>query len=171
MEVKVYIQSQLEGLKRGSGRALKDLTQAEYMWRPSCGCNSIGLILFHVARSEDMFVQQRLRQKPQVWESGKWFLKLNMAENEAGSHYTIDQVNAFPVPDAKDLLAYYDEVRANTVEYLASLKQDDFDRKLTILPFPGETTVAAIFSLVVMHSAGHFGEISYLRGLQRGMDK
>ena len=171
MEVKAYIQSQMEGTKRNSARALKDLTQAEYMWRPSCGCNSIGLILFHIARSEDMFVQQRLLQKPQVWESEKWFLKLNVAENEAGAHYTVEQVNAFPVPDHKDLAAYYDAVRARTAEYVAGLKAEDFDRKLTILPFPGETTVAAILSLVVTHAAGHLGEISYLRGLQRGMDK
>jgi uncharacterized damage-inducible protein DinB len=171
MEIKAFIQSQLDGTKRTSGRVLKDLTQAEFMWRPSCGCNSIGLILFHVARSEDMFVQQRLLQKPQLWEAEKWFLKLSMAENEAGSHYTIDQVNAFPVPDHKDLLAYHDAVRARTMEYVASLSPADFDKKLTILPFPGETTVAAILSLVAMHTAQHLGEVSYLRGLQRGMDK
>jgi hypothetical protein len=34
-----------------------------------------------------------------------------MTETEAGAHYTMDQVNAFPVPEMKDLLAYYEAVR------------------------------------------------------------
>lgn len=170
MEVKDYIQGQLEGLKRSSGRILKDLTQQEYAWRPASGCNSIGLILFHVARSEDMFIQERLQQKPTIWESEKWYLRLKMPQTEAGSHYTVDQVNAFPVPDAKELVAYHDAVRARTVEYLASLKPADLDRKFAMPPF-GEMSVGGMFSLVTSHASQHMGEISYLRGIQRGMDK
>ncbi len=169
MEIKNYVQMELDGLKRGMGRALKSLNQDEFMWRPACGCNSIGLILFHTARSEDMFVQTRLQGKPQVWEQEKWFTKLNVAEAETGGHYTIDQVNAFPVPQAADLMAYYDAVRARTNEYVQTLTADAFDRKIT-MPW-GEMTVAMVFSLVVTHTSQHVGEISYLRGLQRGMDK
>ena len=170
MELKNYIQMELDGLKRGMTRALNGLHQHELMWRPACGCNSIGLILFHTARSEDLFVQARLQGKPQIWESEKWYTKLNMAESEAGGHYTADQVNAFPVPEAKDLLAYYDSVRGHTSEYVKGLAPDMFDRKIAMPPF-GEVTVAAIFSIVVSHTSQHIGEISYLRGLQRGMDK
>ncbi len=170
MELKEYIQNELNSLKRGSTRVLKELNQHEFMWRPSCGCNSIGLILFHVSRSEDLFVQARLQGKSQIWESEKWYQKLNMAENEAGSHYTAEQVNAFPVPEAKDLVAYFETVRAKTGEYLASLNPADLDRKFSMPPF-GEMTVAAMFSLIVNHAAGHFGEMGYIRGLQRGLDK
>jgi hypothetical protein len=28
-----------------------------------------------------------------------------------------------------------------------------------------------MFSLIVSHATGHFAEISYLRGIQRGLDK
>lgn len=170
MEIKEYVQMELDGLKRGMSRVLKDLNQGEMMWRPACGCNSIGLILFHTARSEDSFVQTRLRAKPQIWESQKWFAKLNMAESETGGHYTVDQVNAFPVPEARDLLAYYDAVRAGTLEYLQTLGPEDFSKKITMPRF-GELSVAMIFNIVVTHTAQHIGEMSYLRGLQRGMDK
>ena len=170
MELKEYIQNEINGLKRNSGRVLKDLKQNEFGWQPSCGCNSIGLILFHVARSEDSFLA-RMQNKPQLWETGKWYQKLNLAENEAGSHYSIDQVNAFPCPDGKDLVGYFEGVRAKTVDYLASLSSDDLGKKITITPFPGETTIASMFSLIVSHATGHFGEISYLRGIQRGLDK
>ena len=117
MELKDYIKIELDGLKRTSTKTLNTLTQQELMWRPACGCNSMGLILFHVARSEDSFVQTRLQGKPQIWESGKWYNKLNMAESAMGSHYTIDQVNAFPVPNMKDLLDYYEAVCAKTLDY------------------------------------------------------
>ena len=96
----------------------------------------MGLILFHIARSEDSFVQAALQGKPQIWEAEKWYNKLNMAENETGSHYTIDQVNEFPVPDMNDLLAYYDDIRTKTLDYLDSLTPDAFDKKVKLPTLP-----------------------------------
>lgn len=170
MELKDYILMQVEGLKRGATRTLDTLTPAEISWRPAFGCNSIGLILFHIAKSEDSFIQARLREKPEIYETGNWGKKLNLAKDEAGAHYTVDQVNCFAVPPLKDMLAYYDAVRENTLEYVKSLKAADFDRKIT-MPHFGEMSVAAILSIIVSHTSQHMGEISYLRGLQRGMDK
>ena len=169
MELKEHIKSDLDGLKRGTTRVLNTLTQQELMWRPACGCNSMGLILFHVAKHEDWFMQANLHRKPQVWESGKWYNKLNMVLSETGSHYTIDQVNAFPVPDMNNLLAYYEDVRTKTLDYLNGLTPDSFDKKVK-LPF-GEFTLAGVFSDLVSHTAQHTGEMSYLRGMLRGMDK
>lgn len=170
MELKDYIKSELDGLKRMSTRVLNTLTQQELIWRPACGCNSMGLILFHVARSEDSFIQDRLQGKSQIWESGKWYNKLNMEESATGSHFsTVDEINAFPIPNMKDLLDYYDTVRAGTLSYLNTLASDAFERTVK-LPF-GEFTVAGIFALIVSHASGHMGEISYLRGMLRGMDK
>ena len=169
MELKEYIKNELDGLKRVSTRILNTLTQQELMWRPACGCNSMGLILFHVARSEDSFIQATLQNKPQIWESGKWYHKMSLAEGEIGAHFTIDQVNAFPVPEMKNILDYYEAVRAETLNYLSSLDIREFD-KVVKLRF-GDFTVAGIFSLIVSHTAEHLGEISYLRGMLRGMDK
>jgi hypothetical protein len=169
MDLKEYIGMELAGAERGINRVLDTVTQEEIIWRPACGCNSIGLILYHLARSEDMFTYGALQNKPQLWETGKWYNKLNVAENEAGSHYTAEQVNAFPVPKLADIMEYFQAVRAGTLAYLNSLKTEDFERKVT-LPF-GEFNVAGIFSIIVGHAAQHTGEISYLRGLQRGLDK
>jgi uncharacterized damage-inducible protein DinB len=170
LEVKEFVKLELDNLKRGLGRATKDLNQAELAWRPACGCNSIGLLLFHVAKSEDSFIQGRLQSKPEIWDSEKWYQKLNMPKAEAGAHYTADQVNAFPVPQLKDVMAYADAVREKTVSYLDTLKAADFDKKFSMPPF-GDITTAGIFALIITHTANHIGEISYLRGLQRGMDK
>ncbi len=170
MELRDYVNIEFDGLERNLKRVVNGLTQAELVWRPACGCNSIGLILFHILRSEDSFVQARLQNKPEVWTTGKWYKKLNVAENESGAHYTVDQVNAFPVPTLEDMMAYYEAVRAEIKEYIKKLTPANFDKKIT-MPHFGEMPVAAMISLVISHSSGHIGEISYLRGLQRGMDK
>jgi uncharacterized damage-inducible protein DinB len=170
VELREYIAMQLDGLKRGIDRVTKELNLEELKWRPTCGCNSIGLLLFHLAKSEDSFIQARLQGKPDLWDSEKWYEKLGMPQAEAGAHYTVDQVNAFPVRELKDIMAYYDAVREKTQAYLKKLTPQDLDKKYTMKPF-GEMTVASIFSIIVTHTAQHLGEISYLRGLQRGMDK
>jgi hypothetical protein len=170
MELKEYIKMQLDGLKRGVDRVTQDLTFEEIKWRPSCGCNSIGLLLFHIAKSEDSFVQARLQNKPEIWDSEKWYEKLDLPQTEAGAHYTVDQVNAFPVRELKDIQAYYDAVREKTFSYLNGLSAKDLDKKHDLKYF-GEVNTASIFSILVTHTAQHIGEISYLRGMQKGMDK
>jgi uncharacterized damage-inducible protein DinB len=169
MELKAYIKMELDGLKHGLDRVLKDLPQAELSWRPACGCNSIGLILFHCARAEDSFIHGMLQNTKQIWETGGWCKKMNKPVEDGGAHYTVDQVNAFEVPQLKDILAYWDVVRADTLKYLDSLTMEQMDRKIK-LPW-AEMTVAGIFSLIVGHTSQHIGEMSYLRGLLRGMDK
>lgn len=169
MELKDYIRMELDGLKRGLDRVINGLTQSELSWRPACGCNSIGLILYHCARSEDSFIQGTLAGQKQIWETGNWYQKMNKPLEDGGAHYTIEQVNSFQVPDLKDILEYYDAVRAATLKYLDSLNPADFEKKVQ-LPF-GEFNVAGIFSLTASHTSQHIGEMSYLRGLQRGMDK
>ncbi len=169
MELKEYIRMQLDGLDRQLKRVVDGLKQDEICWRPASGCNSIGLILFHVARSEDGFIQSRLKDKKDLWETEKWHKKLELDVKEAGAHYTVEQVNAFCVPRLEAIMQYTAAVRAQTLAYLDTLKPADFEKKIK-MPW-GEMPMAMIFSVIVSHASGHFGEISYLRGLQRGMDK
>ena len=168
MEAKDYILMELAGLERNVSRVTNGLTDAELAWRPASGCNSIGLILFHVARSEDMFVQKMLKGTTEVWEAGKWWEKLKMPKDEAGAHYTPQQVNAFPVPRLAALLRYYKAVAAQTTRYIKSIKKAALDDKIVMGGPFGEVPRAAVISLIVSHNGGHIGEMSYLRGLQRG---
>jgi uncharacterized damage-inducible protein DinB len=167
MDTKSYIKMEFNGLTHSVERTLKDLTAEDLSWRPASGCNSIGLILYHCARSEDHFVQDTLRQKQQVFT--KWYQKMHKALEDGGAHYTVEQVNAFTVPALKDILDYWAEVRQNTLAYIDALPEADFAKKIQ-LPF-GEFNIAGILALTVSHTANHIGEMSYLRGMRRGMDK
>ena len=169
MDAKGLLKLSLEGLDRNLQRTTDGLTQEEIAWRPGYGANSIGLILFHVARSEDSFIQERLQEKASVWESEKWYEKLAMLKDESGAHYTADQVNAFPVPKLDGLLAYQAAVRKETLAYVETLSADDFDAIISMQPF-GDMPKAFLLSLTASHAAQHLGEMSYIRGLQRGLD-
>ena len=57
-------------------------------------------------------------------------------DDDGGAHYTAEQVAAFVVPDLKDLFAYAEAVRKDTLEYLKGLKPKDFDKKVNLPPPP-----------------------------------
>jgi uncharacterized damage-inducible protein DinB len=169
MDVKKYIGLELEGIERQVKRVTDSLTQEEIAWRPASGCNSIGLLLFHIFKTEDSFIQVNLKEKKELWVTGKWYQKLNIPVKEQGAHYTVEQVNAFPVPKLAGVLEYGAAVRAQTLAYLGTLKAADLDKqiKMRFGPLP----LAMVFSIITSHASQHIGEMSYLRGLQRGMDK
>jgi uncharacterized damage-inducible protein DinB len=170
MEFQRYIGIELSSSKMALQRVLEGLTPQEVAWRPASGCNPIGLILFHMVRTEDSLMQGLLQKKPLIWETEKWYEKLGLAKEEEGSHYTVEQVNAFQVPELAKILAYADAVRARTKDKLRSMAVEAFDEKIAFPNF-GEMTVGALFAFMIAHAAEHIGQISYLRGLQRGMDK
>ncbi len=186
MEVKEFVQNGLENIKRVIDRTLDTLTPEELKWQPRPDANSIGLILFHMIRSEDSSIHM-LQGKTQLWETEKWYQKFNKAVNDGGAHYTAEQVAAFVVPDFKELLSYAEAVRKITIEYLKGLKPEDLDRKIELPPPPAPAAgtegrpvpprppfnpiVGSILLMLITHLAEHAGEISYIRGLKRGMDK
>ncbi len=168
MDVKAYIRMEIEGLDRNFKRVTDGLTQKEIEWQPACGCNSIGLILFHVYKAEDSFMH--MDKTPTLWETGKWYARMGLDVKEAGAHYTAEQVNAFCVPKLAKILAYGAAVRKQTLAKVRKLKAADLDVMLK-MPWGGEIPAAGIYSMIVGHASQHLGEMSYLRGLQRGMDK
>ena len=88
MDAKEYVVIELMGIERNVLRVMDTLTQQEIAWRPSCGCNSIGLILYHVARSDDSFTLPTLTGQKAVWETEKWCDRLGMPVTESGGQYT-----------------------------------------------------------------------------------
>jgi hypothetical protein len=169
MELKGFIQLGLDRARQVTMKAIDGMTYDEMKWRPGPGANSIGIIFFHQARFEDICVQSRIQGKPQVWEMERWYKRLNMSADNEGAHYTVEQVNAFRVPEPKELSAYSSAVRDRTVEYLHTMTADQFDRLIKLQR--GEVSISSAFAFIVVHTSEHAGDISYLRGLQRGLGK
>lgn len=180
MDVKQIIQSGLDTIQRTMNRTLDGLSPTEFKWQPRPDANSIGLILFHMLRIEDSSTYSLLQGKPQLWESQKWHLKMSKAVDDGGAHYTAEQVATFVVPPIPVLMSYAESVHKATFTYLKSLSSEEFNKKVIIPPRPGpprpspfgeNPTAGFMWQMLVTHLAQHAGEISYLRGLQRGMDK
>ena len=170
MEVNDFILATLERMQQAVTTAVDGLTHEELAWRPGAEANPIGFILWHLLRVEDALVQATIQKKPQVWVSEKWYQKLNLPEADSGGRYTAEQVAAFPVPELKDLLGYAEAVRARTVEYLKAMTPDKFD-EIIQTPFLGEVAIGKTFAFLLCEINQHIGQIAYLRGLQRGLNK
>ena len=170
MEIQRYIGIELSSSKMAMEHAIEGLAQEEVAWRPASGCNSIGLILFHMVRTEDSLVQGMLQKTTSLWESDKWYETLGLSREEEGSHYTVDQVNAFKTPELAKILEYFAAVRAKTKETLRGMAVETFDKMIKFPNF-GDMPIGALFSFLNAHASQHIGEISYLRGMQRGIDK
>ena len=171
METGDFIMNALQRLQGAVKTAVKGLSHEELTWRPTAEANSIGFILWHQIRCEDSFIQGMIQQKPQVWIKDKWCQKLGMPENPAdvGYGYTVEQVAAFPVPELKDLLEYAEATRAQTVEYLKTMTPEKLDQT-SQTPF-GELAIGQCLIMMLSDIYQHTGQIAYLRGLQRGLNK
>jgi hypothetical protein len=171
METSDFILHTLEQLQSTVKAAVNGLTHEELTWRPAVEANPIGFILWHQTRAEDVLFHEWIQQKPQVWVTEKWYQRLKLPENpqDDGWGYTAEQVAAFPVPEVKDLLEYAAATRTQTIEYLKATTPDKLDQ---VLQTPmGESTIGQTFALLLGEIAQHTGQIAYLRGLQRGLDK
>lgn len=170
MDVRAFVETGLERTRSALMKTLDGLTADELKWRPGPEANSIGLILFHQIRSEDAFVQSRILGKKEIWETGNWYQRCRLEATDRGAGYTAEQVAAFCVPPLQDLMDYFNAVRTGTLEYLKTLTPEKLDTVIN-LPRFGDMTIGAIFVLILVHQAQHAGELAYIRGLQRGMNK
>jgi uncharacterized damage-inducible protein DinB len=171
METNDFVLDTLERVQGAVTAAVDGLSHEELAWRPGDEANSIGFILWHQIRCEDSIMQGMIQQKPQVWASENWHQRLKVTENpqDDGWGYTAEQVAAFPVPDLKDLLGYAEATRAQTIKYLKSTTTDKLDQ--TIKTPMGELTIGQTLAMLLCEITQHTGQIAYLRGLQRGLDK
>ena len=179
MEATQLIRDGFANAKRVTDKTIDGLTSAELSWQPKPGANSIGLILFHMFRSEDSFVQYLIQKKSPIWVSDEWCEKLSKPPTDSGSHYTAEQIDTFQLPSLEDLIAYGKAVREKTLEFVDSLTDAQLDAAVELPPIPhasGQGTpprrpfepfVGSLLIMTVTHQAQHAGEISYLRGLDK----
>jgi hypothetical protein len=173
MEPIEFVIQTLTVAQDGLIRTVQDLTPYDLAWLPGLESNPIGFMLWHMTRSEDSLINSLARGgKPQVWETGKWGEKLELPPDpkDTGGRYTMEQVRSFKVPQLSALLDYHKAVRSNTIEYMKTVKPADLEAKI---PFFGgrEMPRSFIFSILLSEIFQHSGQIAYLRGMLKGLNK
>ena len=143
--------------------ALDGLTSDEIIWKPGPEANSIGWILWHMIRVEDMWFQFFIQHQPEIWEKDNWNEKFGLPTRDNGFGHTPEQVNNFPIYDLTEMLAYGSAVRTATLSYLKSMTAEQLD----VVPREArpEMSVGRIFRQVIGEIYQHQGHIAYLKGL------
>ncbi len=170
MDSRKIVRMALEEYYEDLTRALDGLTTEERRFQPGPESHHIDFTVWHMARVEDSWIQGFARDVEPVWTRDGWSDKLGMLPNEGGYGYSADQVRELPRFDLADVIDYYECVRKETFAYLDTLDADDFDH----VPGRGyqpEMTIGKMFSHLIVEQAQHTGQVAYLRGLQRGLDK
>lgn len=169
MEAKEVILRSLEQSQEYLTKALDGLTQEEATWSPGPECNNIAFILWHVTRWEDFPVNRIIQGQPQLYETEGWREKLGTPPKETGYQYTVEQLQAWPVPDLNVLRGYANSVREKTLAFLRSMPAEKISEAAR--PDRSPDTIGAILIGVATEIAMHVGQIAYLRGIQRGLDR
>ncbi len=169
MDAKELLLSSMNDSQEHLGKALDGLTQEEIAWRPGEECNCIAFILWHIIRVEDFVVSRVIQRKEELYEAEGWREKLGTPAKVSGWNYNVEQLKDWPVPKLEIMRGYADSVRKATLAFLEPLPLE----RLAEVPRPDRspdmigTTLCHIFTEIALH----VGQICYLRGMQRGLDK
>src|SRR5215210_724228 len=109
--------------------AVEGLTPDELARPPVPGANTVGWLVWHLARVQDDHVAE-VAGHPQVWAEGDWARRFGLGSGamDTGYGWSAEQVAALRPESADVLVAYYDAVAERTTAFLATLTDADLDR-------------------------------------------
>ncbi|MFF2246615.1 DinB family protein [Arthrobacter sp. NPDC058130] len=154
-------------IHESAAAALAGVDDATLLRRPAGNGNSMAWLLWHLGRVEDAQVASAAGLD-QVWTSQGFFSRfdLPLPRHDTGYGHTSRQVDAVQAPPEL-LLEYYDAVHRQTVEYLKTLGDDDFDRVVDTRWDPPVTLGVRLVSIVA-DCLQHVGQAAYAKGLDPG---
>lgn len=132
--------------------------------RPGGNGNSMAWLIWHLSRVEDAQLAS-VAGLEQIWTSqdfaGRFGLPL--PKRDTGYGHSSSQVDAVQAPPEL-LLDYCDAVHRQTVEFLKSLGDDDFDRVVDTRWDPPVTLGVRLVSTIA-DCLQHVGQAAYAKGL------
>jgi hypothetical protein len=137
--------------------------------RPAGTANSIAWLIWHLSRVEDAQVAAA-GGLDQVWTSQGFTGRFNLplSERDTGYGHSASQVNAVQATPEL-LLDYYDAVHRQTVRFLHTLGDQDFDRVVDTRWDPPVTLGVRLVSTIA-DCLQHVGQAAYAKGLNAGQD-
>lgn len=162
-------------------RLFDQMSETQIRSRPHPAVNSVAWIIWHMARAEDTGVNRYVVDRPQVFDEGAWGERMKITIRHHGGGMTDAEVTALSQQiDLPALRAYYQAVRARTVEVVKTLTPDQLDeipdsteRRRIIdaegifpptlspnrLPYQEWSRGALLIHLGMTHNYGHFYEV------------
>lgn len=146
-----------------AGLGAEQLTQ-----RPAPDANSIGWLVWHLARVQDHHIAEIL-DRPQVWSTGSWAERVGLDPDPSNTGYghSSADVAAVRPENAAALTDYLAAVDVRTRSFLERLVPDELDRVVDRRWDPPVTLGVRLVS-VADDSLQHAGQAAYVRGLLDG---
>ena len=140
------------------------LTDQESIYRPSPNANSIAWLLWHSARVQDVQVAD-VAGVEQVWLRDGWVDRfgLDLPRDDTGYGHSPEDVGKVQAP-AELLAGYYHAVHKLTLEYIASVTDDELARVVDTHWDPPVTASARLVS-IIDDCAQHLGQAAYVLGI------
>ncbi|WP_345217453.1 mycothiol transferase [Georgenia halophila] len=147
-----------------AARVLDGLDESALTYRPDAEANSIAWLIWHLARGQDAQVAD-VAGTEQAWTADGWAARMGLPfdASETGFGQTSAQVAQIRV-GAEDLLGYLDDVHHRSIEFLATLAEEDLDRVVDDAWDPPVTLGVRLVS-IVGDDLQHLGQAAYVRGL------
>jgi len=143
---------------------VEDLDSKGLAFRPSDDANSIGWLVWHLARVQDDHISE-LANVEQVWVKGGWAetFALPYDKSATGYGHTSEEVAQLEVIP-EQLLGYYDTVHTHTLDFIQKLRDDDYERPVDDSYDPPVTLATRLVS-VLSDDLQHIGQAAFVRGL------
>lgn len=146
-------------------RTVDGLTPDQLAARLDPDANSIGWLVWHLARVQDDHIADAA-QIDQVWTSQGWVDRFGLPFDPSaiGYGHSSDEVGAVRVEPGELLTDYQDAVHEQTVRYVERLTDDDLPRVVDTRWNPPVTLAVRLVS-VVSDGLQHAGQAAYVRGV------
>ena len=152
-------------------RTLDGLSEDEFHWRPALESNTIDWMVWHMARVEDNWINTRLRETVSIWDRDGWGERIDVGESGNGYGQTAEEIRATPAFDVPLVMEYYRAVRKGTTDYFENEMQvEDLKKEVTHSRYD-PISYAWVLGHLLCEEAEHLGQIEYLRGMMRGLNK
>tara|TARA_Y100001970_G_scaffold28717_2_gene35296 strand:+ start:72682 stop:73194 length:513 start_codon:yes stop_codon:yes gene_type:complete len=150
-------------------KSLDTLSQEELIFRPQIHSNSIVFLVWHMAMVEDWLTNEILLNNEKIWIIDKYYEKFPDLKEKRGYGFSQEELDKFPNMDIEWLINYYDVVRNNTNKLLGNMTEKDLYLKYEFKS--EEVTGYFILGRLITELSQHLGQVSYIRGMLRGLNK
>ncbi len=152
-------------------RALDGLSEDELHWRPALESNTIDWMVWHMARVEDNWVNVRLRESESIWDRDGWAERCGVEVPDNGYGQSAEEIRAIPPFNVPLVMDYYAAVRQGTTDYFENeMQEEDLNKEVPHARYD-PINYAWVLGHLLCEEAEHLGQIEYLRGMMRGINK
>ena len=129
MNTVTYLEMQLANIHAIYHDLVHDLSEQEWLVRPTPGQNCIGYNIWHIPRTQDNIVQLWIRGKAEVCHQAAWTHWQTLRPAGIGVGITLTEADAVATHVQRDeTLAYADAVHQEILTWLRQCQDEDLDR-------------------------------------------